>query len=141
MDYSYDNVEDSIMKTTEKINLMIKLEKGLMKLELEELNLISKVVKKREYTPWIYSFKELENLLMSSGFSSVELHACWPDYRHPEHINKYGLRNPHFSPISARKRTGKIGFKNLIANRIEWVLFKVFNVQFFAPSIIAIAHK
>jgi len=104
-------------------------------------NLISKVVKKREYTPWIYSFKELENLLMSSGFSSVELHACWPDYRHPEHINKYGLRNPHFSPISARKRTGKIGFKNLIANRIEWVLFKVFNIQFFAPSIIAIAHK
>ena len=36
------------MKTTDKINLMIKLEKGLMKLELEELNLISKVVEKQK---------------------------------------------------------------------------------------------
>jgi cyclopropane fatty-acyl-phospholipid synthase-like methyltransferase len=104
-------------------------------------NIISKIVKKREYTPWIYSFKELEQLLKSSGFSSVELHACWPDYRNPEHINKYGVRNPHFTPISAHKRNGKIGFKKLVANRIEWTLFKVFNIQFFAPSIIAIAHK
>jgi len=104
-------------------------------------NLMSKIFKKRPYTPWIYSFKELENLLKKSGFSSVELHACWPDYRNPDYINGYGVKNPHYNPISAYKRNGKIGFKKLIANRIEWVLFKVFNIQFFAPSIIAIAHK
>lgn len=104
-------------------------------------NVISRVVRRRPYTPWIYSFSELEQLLKSSGFSSVELHACWPDYRNPEHINKYGIKNPHFTPVSSRKRNGKLGFKKIVASKIEWVLFKLFNIQFFAPSIIAIAHK
>ena len=34
------------MKTTEKIKLMIRLEKGFKKLDLEELNLISKTLDK-----------------------------------------------------------------------------------------------
>jgi len=104
-------------------------------------NIISKVFKRREYRPWIYSFKGLEQFLKDAGFRSVKLYACWPDYRHPEHINKYGVKNSHFSPISTHKQNGKIGIKRLVANRIEWILFKVFNIQFFAPSIITIAHK
>ena len=35
---------EKIMKTTEKIKLMIRLEKGFKKLDLEELNLISKTL-------------------------------------------------------------------------------------------------
>ena len=35
---------EKIMKTTEKIKLMIRLEKGIKKLDLEELNMISKIV-------------------------------------------------------------------------------------------------
>jgi cyclopropane fatty-acyl-phospholipid synthase-like methyltransferase len=103
-------------------------------------NLISIALRKREYRPWIYSFKELEAMLKDAGFKSVELHACWPDYRFPEHINIYGEKSSSFTPMSARKN-GKIGFKKLVANRLEWLLFKVFNLQFFAPSIIAIATK
>jgi cyclopropane fatty-acyl-phospholipid synthase-like methyltransferase len=103
-------------------------------------NVISKIFRKREYRPWIYSFKGLEKILKEAGFTSVELHACWPDYRFPEYINVYGKKNPYFKPMSAHKN-GKIGIKKLFANRIEWVIFKVLNLQFFAPSIIAIAHK
>ncbi len=103
-------------------------------------NVISKVFKKRDYRPWIYSFKELERLLKDAGFKSVKLHACWPDYRLPDHINPYGEKNEHFRPISPRKK-GRISFKHLVANRIEWFMFKKFDLQFFAPSIIAIAEK
>jgi tRNA G46 methylase TrmB len=103
-------------------------------------NLISKLFKKREYRPWIYSFKELEILLKKSGFKSVELYSCWPDYRFPDYICPYGRRNPYFKPISARKN-GKLGFRRFVANRIEWFLFSKLNLQFFAPSIIAIAKK
>jgi cyclopropane fatty-acyl-phospholipid synthase-like methyltransferase len=104
-------------------------------------NILSKLQKKREYRPWLYSFSEIKNLVLDVGFSNVELYACWPDYRFPEHINVYGEKNKYFSPASAYKPNGKIGFKKIIANRIEWILFKLFNFQFFAPSIIVIATK
>ena len=104
-------------------------------------NIISTMFKKREYRPWIYSFKEIEVLLRSAGFKNVQLHACWPDYRYPEHINVYGEYNEYFSPVSTHNIEGVIRLKRIIANRIEWILFKKLNLQFFAPSIIAIAHK
>ena len=37
---------EKIMKTTEKIKLMMRLEKGFKKLDLDELNLISKTLDK-----------------------------------------------------------------------------------------------
>ena len=103
-------------------------------------NIISKIFRKREYRPWIYSFSETEKLLKDAGFNNVTLHSCWPDYRFPEYITKYGEVNIHFEPFISRK-DGKLNFKRIISNRVEWVLFKLFNVQFFAPSIIAIAQK
>jgi len=39
-------MKQNIMKATEKIKLMIRLEKGFKKLDLEELNLISKTLDK-----------------------------------------------------------------------------------------------
>jgi len=39
-------MKQNIMKTTEKIKLMIRLEKGFKKLDLEELNLMSKTLDK-----------------------------------------------------------------------------------------------
>lgn len=104
-------------------------------------NLISKIFKRREYRPWIYSFNGIQELLEETGFTSIELYAVWPDYRMPDHIRPYGEPDIYWSPISARKQNGKLGFKRVIANRIEWLLFSVFNLQFFAPSIIAIAKK
>jgi hypothetical protein len=104
-------------------------------------NLISKVVRKRSYRPWIYSFTELNKILHEVGFSKVTLHACWPDYRMPDHITPYGVRDAHFQPIAARSTNNRLKWKRVLANRVEWLLFKVFNLQYFAPSIIAIAEK
>jgi len=39
-------MKQNIMKATEKIKLMIRLEKGFKKLDLDELNLISKTLDK-----------------------------------------------------------------------------------------------
>jgi SAM-dependent methyltransferase len=103
-------------------------------------NIISQIFRKREYRPWIYSFRGTEKLLREAGFSKVTLYSCWPDYRFPEFITPYGKINEFFRPTSSRVN-GKRTFKRVVANRIEWVLFKVFNVQFFSPSIIAIAEK
>ena len=102
--------------------------------------LISKTAKKRDYRPWIYSFDGLKALLQSAGFSSVRLYACWPDYRFPEYIQPYGARNQSFTPTSCRQN-GRVTAKRLVANRLEWLMFKLFNLQFFAPSIIAIAQE
>jgi len=103
-------------------------------------NIISLIFRKREYRPWIYSFSGTKKLLMEAGYSDVTLYSCWPDYRFPEFITKYGEVNNYFSPTSVRKN-GKITLKRVIANRVEWLLFKVFNFQFLAPSMIVIAKK
>ena len=103
-------------------------------------NIISLIFRKREYRPWIYSFNETKKLLKEAGYSDVTFYSCWPDYRHPEFITKYGEVNKYFSPTSSR-RNGKRTIKRIIANRVEWLLFKVFNFQFFAPSMIVIAKK
>jgi 2-polyprenyl-3-methyl-5-hydroxy-6-metoxy-1,4-benzoquinol methylase len=104
-------------------------------------NIISILFKRRGYRPWIYSFKEIEYLLNNAGFNKVKLYACWPDYRFPEHINVYGESNQYFRPVSVRNMEGNRSIKRIIANRIEWLIFKKLNLQFFAPSIIAIAAK
>lgn len=87
-------------------------------------NIVSKLTKKREYRPWIYSFRGLEDLLKNAGFGSVKLYACWPDYRMPAHIPPYGVANDNFQLISSRRANGKRGFKRSVANRLEWFLFK-----------------
>ena len=104
-------------------------------------NIISKVFRKREYRPWIYSFSGTEKLLKEAGYSKVKLYSCWPDYRFPEFITPYGQSNDFFKPVSTRRISGERSFKRIFANRVEWLIFKVFNIQFFAPSIIAIAEK
>ena len=73
-----------------------------------------------------------------AGFQNFEIYSCWPDYRMPDYITPHGVKSQFFRPINPRKK-GKLKFKRLVANRIEWVLFKLFNLQFFAPSMIIIA--
>jgi len=104
-------------------------------------NIVSRLFKKRDYRTWVYSFNELEELLKKAGFSNIQLHACWPDYRFPEHINEYGEYNQYFRPTSTRNKDGVIKIKRVIANRLEWLIFKKLNLQIFSPSIIAIAKK
>ena len=104
-------------------------------------NVISKVSRSREYRPWIYSFAGTEALLKRAGFSAVDLYACWPDYRFPERIQLRDADNTGFSPTTARNAAGAITAKRLIANRLEWLLFKALRLNGLAPSIIAIARR
>jgi len=103
--------------------------------------IISRLFKKRDYRTLTYSFNELEELLKESGFSNIQLHACWPDYIFPEYINKYGEYNQYFRPTSSRNKEGVLKIKRVMANRLEWLIFKKLNLQIFSPSIIAIAKK
>lgn len=101
-------------------------------------NLISNLFRKRNYRTWIYSFSETKVLLNEAGFKDLEIYSCWPNYRMPDHITPYGIKSSFYRPITPRKK-GKLKFKRVIANRIEWLLFHKLNLQFFAPSIIIIA--
>jgi len=103
--------------------------------------IISRLFKKIDYRSLTYSFNELEELLKESGFNNIQLHACWPDYSFPEYINKYGEYNQYFRPTPTRDKEGVIKIKRVIANRLEWLIFKKLNLQIFSPSIIAIAKK
>lgn len=101
-------------------------------------NIISLLFRRRRYKTWIYSFNETIKLLKEAGFNNFQTYSCWPNYRMPDHIIPHGTKSKYFKPINIRKN-GRIKFKRLIANRIEWLLFYKLNLQFFSPSIIIIA--
>ena len=105
-------------------------------------NLVSYVRLGRPYVNYIYSFNDLKDLLKEAGFSSTDLYMCWPDYRFPDMILSYssGLRNFR-SLISSRNSQGKFRVRRAIARMVETAVFTVVHAKFFAPSIIAIAHK
>lgn len=96
----------------------------------------------RPYVNWLYSFGGIKFLLQQAGFSTVELYACFPDYRFPERILSYygGLEN--YQPtISTRNTEGRQTLKRIIARGVDCLLFKVLKVKALSPSIVAIAHK
>lgn len=102
-------------------------------------NLISFFFKSKEYRNYIYSFNEIKNLLMSTGFKSVELYACFPNYHFPELILPYsnlGIANYKKYPNKLR-----ITLKQKIAYRIEYFLMKYLKLKFFSPAIVVIAKK
>jgi hypothetical protein len=105
-------------------------------------NFLFKVFRGKDYRTRIYSFRELKELLTSSGFSSVELYACWPHYHFPEYIIPYEEKTDKFFNLpKIRDKYHRISIIKIIINRIEWLLFKVLKLNFFSPAIIAIAKK
>src|ERR1019366_9330709 len=103
---------------------------------------VSRAVLGRPYVNWIYSFPGLRKLLLEAGFSSVALHACFPDYRYPEWIAPYaeGIRKaPCLIPRLNERR--KTSLKRLAAHGVERMVLRLFHAAFFSPSIIAIAQR
>jgi SAM-dependent methyltransferase len=100
-------------------------------------NAISMAVLARPYVNYLYSFRKLEHLLLAGGFSKVELHMAFPDYRFPT------LILPYDSGISSYRRhwDSKRSMKRQIANWIEFGLMKVLRAKWLAPSILAVATK
>jgi 2-polyprenyl-3-methyl-5-hydroxy-6-metoxy-1,4-benzoquinol methylase len=108
-------------------------------------NIISKLVLGRPYINWLYSFKGLKSLLKKSGFSNVELYACFPHYHAPKLIIPYdnqfhkNFTLSGFNLKPSHRILSKI--KCRILSLFYIVVFKYLRLKQFAPSIIAIAHK
>jgi SAM-dependent methyltransferase len=100
-------------------------------------NGISRVLLRRPYVNYLYSFMKLQKMLDETGFWSVDLYAVFPDYRFPRLILPYrgnldGYTRPAFRGVSLKRKA---------ATLIEHVLMRYFRGKFFAPSIIAIATR
>ena len=96
----------------------------------------------RPYVNWLYSFSELNNILKSVGFYSINLYCCFPDYRFPEFISQYEHKLKFIkSTITAKNADGKIRLRRAAGKIIELVMFKYLKTKYFAPSIIAVAKK
>jgi len=96
----------------------------------------------RPYVNWIYSFPALKGILGKVGFDKVDLYNCFPNYRFPDYINLYGEKlESYSSKFSIKDANGKIKVKRMGAKFIESILFRYLKNDFFAPSIIAVAHK
>jgi len=92
--------------------------------------LLSRFQLKRPYVNWLYSFKELEKLLIEAGFSSVDSYLCFPDYRFPERIVPYSNDLADFDPFRG----------SATRQKLEKALFKIMRLRWLARSIIAIAR-
>jgi len=103
-------------------------------------NMISMHELGRPYVNWTYSIKDIERMLMQSGFSKVDLYMCFPDYRCPEKILPYRSALNNYKPVMAYP-SGKRSFRKILGIAIEKIIFKYCKMRFLCPSIIAIGEK
>jgi hypothetical protein len=103
----------------------------------------------RNYVNYLYSFKQIEKKLKCSGFSSVRLYACWPDYRFADRIMPIDsdeikeldpLKGVSQSELIIRFLT-KGNRLNTLQSLLRKFIFRISRAYWFAPSIIAIAQK
>jgi len=99
---------------------------------------VSRLILGRPYVNYIYSFPQINKLLVRSGFKNIELYMAFPDYRYPSLILPYeGGLERYFRHYE----WAKISWKRKIAYFVEYILMKYFKARCLAPSIIAIAEK
>lgn len=107
-------------------------------------NILSRIKLKRPYVNWLYSFNEIKNMLLQTGFLNVDLYLCFPDYRFPQYIQKYDDKDlfKFFNSTTIVDKTNfKLAVRSLITDKMEVLLFKYFKLKYFSPSIIAVAQK
>ena len=112
-------------------------------------NIKSKQKLGRKYVNYLYSFKQIEKKILSTGFRTIKLYACWPDYRFADRIVPIGCDSiSELDPLRDVTIT-ELMIKLLAnGNRIETLqsiirklVFRTFKGYWFAPSIIAVAQK
>ena len=101
-------------------------------------NLISKLVLKRPYVNYIYSFQGLKKLILESGFREVELYTVFPHYHMPELILPYKKGIEKYRKYYSIRGAS---WKRKIVYLIEFILMKYLKAIFFAPAIIVVAKK
>ena len=103
-------------------------------------NLISKILRKKDYRTHIYSFSELKNLLKEAGFQKIDDFCCFPNYHFPSLIipnSKNGIK--HYETYENKDI---ITWKQKFVFRyFEILLMKYFKAKNFCPAIIIVAKK
>lgn len=96
----------------------------------------------RKYVCWLYSFEEIKNLLLETGFINIELYMAFPDYRFSERIIPYN-RNLKQKEIEELLFPFVINsrYKKILCGIYKNFIFKFIRPNFFAPSIIAVGYK
>lgn len=98
----------------------------------------SRLILNRPYTNWIYSRNELIKLVAEAGFSEINMHYAFPDYRFPEYIfTDNGMSN--FYPFQYRLRSTRI--KKLVGYIVEEVVYRRLKAKSMAPCFIVVAKK
>lgn len=107
-------------------------------------NFISKIYYNRSYVNYIYSIKELENLLITAGFNVTDKYAVFPDYRLPQRIIDFKTRDTaNYRSIYSTIPTKNIFKRGFRKGRslLDNVLYKKMKLLNLAPSFIVIAQK
>ncbi|MDA9148579.1 methyltransferase [Alphaproteobacteria bacterium] len=102
-------------------------------------NFISKILLKKEYRTYIYSFKDMKKLLTEAGFSEMETYMGFPDYHFPELIlpySKIGLNSYDKYPNKNR-----ITKKQKFSYYVEYFLIKYLKLRVLSPAIMVVAKK
>jgi 2-polyprenyl-3-methyl-5-hydroxy-6-metoxy-1,4-benzoquinol methylase len=100
-------------------------------------NLISEACLSRPYVNYLYSFAALRRLIRSAGFSSVEMHMCFPNYRFPELLIPFDDDAKMYRPYEVLGGS----WRRRVVQRIERIIMATPGGRLVAPSIIAVATK
>lgn len=101
-------------------------------------NFISNLLLGRPYKNWIYSPKEMKKILQDIGFSQINIHYAFPDYRFPEYIlTEKGM--VHFMKYNNSRRGTRIIRR--VFNLVTDLVCRKLKLVFFAPALIIIAKK
>ena len=102
-------------------------------------NFISKFFHNKPYRNYIYSFKDMEKMVMNVGFKECETYMCFPDYHFPEMILRYSEQGI----LEYRKypNENRVTIKQKISYYVEYFIMRYSKAKFFAPAIIIIAKK
>ena len=102
-------------------------------------NFISKIIHKKEYRSYIYSFRDMKKLVTEAGFSEVETFMGFPDYHFPELIlpySKIGLNS--YGKYPNKNRVTK---KQKFSYYVEYFITKFLRLKVLSPTIMIIAKK
>ena len=102
-------------------------------------NCISFLFQKKEYRNYIYSFREIKELVLKSGFRKCKLYMAFPDYHFPEMILEYSKKG--VSKYRHYPNKYRLTVKQKFAYYFEFIIHKFFRRKYFSPAIILVAEK
>lgn len=107
-------------------------------------NFYSKIKLRRRYVNYIYSKRELINLLHESNFKEIEVFAVFPDYRFPKRIipmNKKFKNNFSLFEYEGTRTDFIAKIFKKIRKLLDYIIYKKLNLYNLSPSFIIIAKK